>query len=71
MSARRVQGGDGSLYTVAGMGACGATGDGVQGGSLSATLCIPEGLALDRGDSQLYIADFGNAKVRKLSNVLP
>jgi len=68
---REVLGGSDTLYTVAGTGACGATGDGVQGGSLSATLCDPEGLALDRGNSQLYIADFGNAKVRKLSNVLP
>ncbi len=68
---REILGSSNTLYTVAGTGACGATGDGDPGGSLSATLCGPEGVALDRGESQLYIADTSNAKVRKLANVLP
>jgi len=57
---------DGTLFTVAGTGACGNTGDG--GGAFSATLCTPQGLAFDKGESQLFIADTGNARVRRLAN---
>lgn len=55
---------DGRIQTVAGTGVPGFAGDG--GSSTAALLSHPYGVAVDaRGD--LYIADLGNARVRKIS----
>jgi sugar lactone lactonase YvrE len=68
---------DGTIATIAGSGAsipnilvppsfltCEFAGDGVA--ATSATLCIPAQLAFDSSGS-LYFADFGNARVRRIS----
>jgi PKD repeat protein len=60
---RKVSGG--IITTVAGNGTPGFSGDGGQ--ATSAQLHYPESLALDATGS-LYIADYGNHRVRKLSN---
>jgi thiol-disulfide isomerase/thioredoxin/sugar lactone lactonase YvrE len=54
---------DGKTITVAGTGTPGSTGDG--GPAASAQLAGPAGLALDT-DGNLYIADKGNHRVRKM-----
>lgn len=54
----------GSLTTVAGTGALGFSGDG--GPAIAATLQAPAGLAVDSAGN-LYIADSGNVRVRKVS----
>ena len=59
---RKVSGG--TISTVAGSGTIGFGGDG--GAGTSAQLNTPTGLAVD-GSGNLYIADFGNNVVRKLS----
>ncbi|HST25025.1 MAG TPA: PKD domain-containing protein [Gaiellaceae bacterium] len=59
---RKVSGG--IITTVAGTGTPGYSGDGGQ--ATSAQLHSPEGLALD-ADGSLYIADYANHRVRKLS----
>lgn len=51
-------------YPVAGAGACGFSGD--KGLATNATLCNPEGLALDKGDSQLFVADTTNGRIRRI-----
>jgi sugar lactone lactonase YvrE len=51
----------GEIYTVAGSGTAGSTGDG--GTSATATLSAPTAVALDSAGN-LYIADTGNNKVR-------
>jgi uncharacterized protein (TIGR03437 family) len=56
--------GDGNLYTVAGTGTPGYSGDG--GPSMGAQLNIPAGLAMD-SSGNLFIADSGNNAVRMLS----
>jgi uncharacterized protein (TIGR03437 family) len=59
---RKINGG--SIQTVAGVGVAGFSGDG--GPASSALLSHPYGLAVDaQGD--LFIADLGNARVRKVS----
>jgi uncharacterized protein (TIGR03437 family) len=55
---------DGSIQTFAGIGTAGFAGDG--GPAAAAQLNQPYGLALDLAGN-LYIADFGNARVRKVS----
>ncbi len=56
-------GADGSIQTVAGTGMAGFAGDG--GPASAAMLNQPYGLALDKAGN-LYIADLGNARVRKV-----
>jgi hypothetical protein len=55
----------GILTLVAGNGAARFSGD--EGLTTNATLNTPLGLALDSAGN-LYIADFGNARIRKVSN---
>src|SRR5262249_39124172 len=55
--------GDGNLYTVAGTGAPGYSGDG--GPSTNAQLNVPAGIAMDSAGT-LYIADSANNVVRML-----
>jgi sugar lactone lactonase YvrE len=55
---------DGSIQTVAGTGVAGFAGDG--GPATAALLNQPYGLAIDRAGN-LYIADLGNARVRKVA----
>jgi uncharacterized protein (TIGR03437 family) len=55
---------DGSIQTVAGTGAAGFAGDG--GPANAAQLNQPYGLALDHAGN-LYIADLGNGRVRKIA----
>jgi sugar lactone lactonase YvrE len=54
----------GALETVAGTGLPGWSGDG--GPATTATLSFPGGVALDR-DGNLYIADTGNDRVRRVA----
>jgi sugar lactone lactonase YvrE len=54
----------GVITTVAGDGIYGYSGDG--GPAISAQLTLPEGVAVD-GAGNLYIADYGNQRVRKVS----
>jgi uncharacterized protein (TIGR03437 family) len=61
---RRVDLSTGLIYTVAGSGEVGFTGDG--GGALSAELDYPAGLAISGG--VLYFADVVNQRVRKVAN---
>jgi len=56
---------DGSIQTIAGTGVAGFAGDG--GPASAALLNQPYGLALDHAGN-LYIADLGNARVRKVSS---
>jgi sugar lactone lactonase YvrE len=55
---------NGTLTTVAGTGVQGYSGDG--GAAASAQLSYPRGIALD-SSGNLYIADFGNNRVRKVA----
>jgi uncharacterized protein (TIGR03437 family) len=59
---RKVSGG--VITTVAGTGTPGSNGD--NGPATSAELCFPEGVAVDSAGN-LYIADTGNHRVRKVS----
>ena len=61
---RKVAAGTGTISTVAGNGTAGYDGDG--GPATSAALNQPYGLAVD-GAGDLYIADFGNERVRKVA----
>jgi sugar lactone lactonase YvrE len=54
----------GVIITVAGNGELGFSGD--DGPALAAQLNSPEGVAVD-GDGNLFIADFGNQRIRKVS----
>jgi uncharacterized protein (TIGR03437 family) len=57
---------DGHLSTIAGIGTTGVfSGDG--GPAVNAAISLPTAVALDT-QGNLYIADFGNARVRKISN---
>jgi uncharacterized protein (TIGR03437 family) len=58
---------DGIIHTIAGQGAAGLSGDG--GPALQAQFHSPGGLALD-SSGNLYVADTGNNRVRRL-DVLP
>lgn len=59
---------NGIITTVAGTGVAGFSGDGGQ--AVAARLDGPVGLALD-GSASLYIGDFSNHRVRKVTNVPP
>ncbi|MBS2020957.1 MAG: hypothetical protein JST92_00990, partial [Deltaproteobacteria bacterium] len=61
----------GVLTLIAGNGGCGAGGDGSA--ALSAQLCHPCDLALDErnGGRTLYVADFGNNRIRAIDLSLP
>jgi sugar lactone lactonase YvrE len=74
----RKVGRDGNISTIAGAGSsignialppafipCSFSGDG--GPAMSAALCNPAQLAFDQGGA-LYVADFGNARVRRISD---
>ena len=54
----------GIITTVAGNGSSGFAGDG--GAATSAQLAYPAGVAVD-ASGNLYVADFGNAKIRKVT----
>ena len=55
----------GTITTIAGVqGACGYDGDGSPATSFD--LCHPGGLAVDSTSANLYIADAGNCRIRKL-----
>ncbi len=54
----------GMIYTYAGTGTSGYSGDGGQ--AIHAKLSQPDGVALD-GAGNLYIADYGNYRVRKVT----
>src|SRR5918992_1536198 len=56
--------GNGTFYTVAGTGAAGFSRDG--GAATAAQLFSPQGLALD-GRGNLYVADTGNNRVRRIA----
>jgi sugar lactone lactonase YvrE len=56
--------GTGTIYTIAGTGAGGDSGDG--GKATAATLSAPTGAVLD-GAGNLYVADSGNHRIRKVS----
>ena len=56
---------NGAITTVAGSGTPGFSGD--RGSATSAQLNGPEGVAVDSAGN-LYIADFGNNRIRKVSN---
>jgi hypothetical protein len=56
--------GNGTIYTVAGTGAAGFSGDG--GSARSAALNTPAGLLVD-GGGNLYVSDTGNHRIRKVS----
>ena len=60
---RKVDVSTGNILTVAGTGECGFGGDG--GPAASAMLNEPNGIALD-GAGNLYIADSGNTRIRKM-----
>jgi hypothetical protein len=61
---RRVSRPSGIIFTVAGSGTGGSSGDG--GPASSAMLSLPSGLAID-SSGNLYIADLNNAKVRLIN----
>jgi uncharacterized protein (TIGR03437 family) len=61
---RRIDAGTGIIETIAGDGHAGGAGDG--GPALAAQLRQPYGLAVD-GAGNVYIADLGNRRVRKVS----
>ena len=60
---RQVNLATGAIYTVAGTGNGGATGDG--GAATSAAINLPSGVALD-ASGNLYIADYSNQRIRKV-----
>ena len=60
---RKVDSGTGLISTVAGIGIAGYSGDG--GAATNAELNLPFGVALD-GPGNMYIADFGNDRIRKV-----
>src|SRR5439155_26864799 len=60
---RRVDAGTGTITTVAGTGTYGFSGDG--GPATAAELGAPTGVALDAAGN-LFIADWGNARIRRV-----
>ncbi len=60
---RRIDALTGVITSVAGTGAFGFAGDG--GPAAAASLCFPEGLAIDR-QGDLYVADTANQRIRKI-----
>jgi uncharacterized protein (TIGR03437 family) len=64
----RKVGPDGTITTIAGNGTAGFSGDG--GPAASASLSFTKGVAVD-GTGNLYIADTGNRRIRKVLATLP
>ena len=64
---RRVDASSGHISTIAGTGAAGYSGDG--GAAEAAQLNLPNGLAVD-GAGNIYIADGGNHRIRRLTRKL-
>ena len=62
---REVSAATGIITTVAGTGTGGYSGD--NGAATSAEIANPRGIAVDATDN-LYIADYGNQRIRKVSN---
>ena len=62
---RRVDAATGIITTVAGTGICGFTGNG--GPAISARICGPTHLALDRAAGILYMAELSNNTVRRIN----
>ena len=62
---REVSAATGIITTVAGTGTGGYSGD--NGAATSAEISNPRGIAVDATDN-LYIADYGNERIRKVSN---
>ena len=64
---------DGRIYTFAGTGSCGFSGDG--GLATNAKLNKPRGLAFDSSGNNLYIADTDNNRIRRIdmatNNIYP
>ena len=54
------------ITTIAGTGTAGSTGDG--GSATSALLNAPFGIALDSNGDNVYIAEYGNQKIRMISS---
>ncbi len=63
---RRVDAGTGVITTVAGVGVAGFSGDGV--GASAAALALPRGLVVD-GAGNLFVADSGNHRIRRVDRV--
>ncbi|MEO6726172.1 MAG: BACON domain-containing carbohydrate-binding protein, partial [Blastocatellia bacterium] len=61
---RKVTAADGKISTIAGNGSAAYGGDG--GPATDASLNFPYGVALDK-DGNIYFADFGNSRVRKIT----
>jgi trimeric autotransporter adhesin len=58
---------NGTITTIAGNGTAGFSGDNSGNGAISAELNDPIGVAVDSAGN-LYIADFGNNRIRKVAN---
>jgi sugar lactone lactonase YvrE len=59
---------DGTIVTIAGTGTAGYSGDGSP--AVEAELKTPVGVAIHGATGNLYIADFGNSRIRKVSDVV-
>jgi len=64
---RKVSADDGKITTIVGSGATGGSGDG--GAGVNASLDTPTAIALHASSGQLFFADTGNLRVRKLTPV--
>jgi hypothetical protein len=58
----------GTIFTVAGTGTAGYSGDGSP--AVEAELKTPVGVAIHGATGNLYIADFGNSRIRKVTDVV-
>ncbi len=63
---RKVSSGDGTITTFAGTGTSGSGGD--DSSASSAQLNGPQGIVVDTRNGDVYIADTGNHKIRKVSS---
>ncbi|MBS1791450.1 MAG: hypothetical protein JST85_27305 [Acidobacteria bacterium] len=62
---RKVTAADGKISTIAGNGQSGFSGD--NGPALNASLNFPYGLTVDKNTGDVYFAEFGNNRVRKIA----
>ena len=65
---RRIDASTGYIYTIAGNGVSGFSGDG--GAALAAEITFPAGIAVDRSGN-VYFADENNNRIRRLSPMSP